>query len=419
MTKRSGRGFFYGYWLVAFGFLCMLISIGCSSFVFSMFVKPLGDSFGWGRGEVMVSFAIIYIAMGIASPFVGRFVDRHGARTVIPLGALILGFGFLIVSRMSELYVFYLGYVLIGVGVTMSGQVPSSAIISNWFKRRRGMALGVMSAGFGAGGVVMAPIVGFFIENVGWREAYLAMAVIVWVTLIPLGLLLVRTKPSEMGLYPDGESAPPPPAEGVATAPATSGVTLRQAAVMSAFWLIGIAFSLRGFSSMGALQASVPFLDDAGFPTGTAAAALGTVGVGSALGKLFFGWLCDRIPPKFACAIGLTLQFAATLVLLSVHANSPMAVIWTFAILHGLGAGGWLPTMSMLVSTGFGLASYGAVFGAITSLQAIGTATGPLFEGMVYDATGTYLWAMVTFAALYVIAIPAVLLVKRPKAPAA
>ena len=420
MTAGAPRGrgrIFYGYWLVAFAFLCMLIYAGCGPFVFSMFVKPLGSSFGWSRGQVMAGFTIFYVMMGVASPFVGRSVDRYGVRPVIPVGALVMGVGFIIASRMSDLYVFYLACAFSGTGAAIMGHVPASAMVSNWFERRRGVALGVMAAGLGAGGVVMAPITAYIIENSGWRDAYFAMAIIIWATIIPAALLLVRTRPSEMGLYPDGDSAPAIAVPEETTRVAASSLTLRQAMVMAVFWLMGISYGFSAFSAVGTLQTVVPFLGDTGYPMAIAAAAIGVIGVGSGVGKVFFGWLCDRVQPRFVFVIGLCLQLGGVLVLLNVHAGSPLAVIWTSALLLGLGNGSWLPTMSLLVSTSFGLASYGAVFGAVTLLQSTGLAIGPLFAGMMYDATGTYYVALAIFAGLYAISIPSILLVRHPKSP--
>ena len=413
-SQRKGR-IFYGYWLVAVNFIFMLLSYGCGSFVFSLFVNPLQSTFGWGRGHVMVGFTIFFVLQGVVSPLVGRLVDHHGPRRVIPLGALVMGLGFLLVSRTGSLLLFYASYVIIGAGSAGMGIVPCSAVVSSWFKRKRGIALGVMSAGLGAGGLVMAPVVAQLLDSFGWRTTYLAMAVIIWVVCMPLALAFIRARPSDLGLHTDGDEED---SEGLPLSASTGsdgqGLSLRQASKTAAIWLIGTSFFVSGFSNTGAVHAPVPFLEDIGFPTATAAAALGTLGLGSAAGKVFFGWLCDRIPPKRASAIGLTLQLGGILVLLTIRADSSLALIWAYALLLGFGVGSWLPAMSMLVSSTFGLAFYGSVFGVIAFLESAGTAIGPLFAGLMYDATGTYFHAFVTFALLYAIAIPAILLVKRP-----
>ena len=409
--QRKGR-IFYGYYLVAVTFLLMVLFSGCGIFVFSLFVKPLEASLGWGRGEVMAGFTLFYLMVGIASPIVGRYVDRFGARPVIPVGALLMGLGFVLISRMSVLPLFYLGYAIVGTGASAMGLVPCSAIISNWFKRKRGLALGLMAGGIGAGGVVMAPFVGYMLSAFDWRAAYLSMGILIMAITIPLTLLVVRTKPSEMGLYPDGDDTPPAD-EGDPASEEKHGFTLRQALHTPAFWLIAIAFAFSNFANMGTLQSSAPYLDDIGYPTATAASALGAIAFGSGIGKVIFGWLCDRIPAHRACAIGIGLQLTGILLLLTIRADSHLALIWTYALLLGLGVGAWLPTLSMLASTNFGLLFYGAVFGALNLAQSVGTATGPLFAGLMHDVTGSYIGAFTTAAVLLAIAIPAVLLVKK------
>ena len=415
MTLSRKPRIFYGYWLVAVAFVFMLLSYGCGSFVFSLFVNPLQSTFGWSRGQVMVGFTLFFSVQGFVSPLVGRLVDRFGPRAVIPAGAVAMGLGFLLASRATDIYMFYASYVIIGAGSSGMGIVPCSAFISNWFRRRRGIALGIMAAGMGTGGFVMAPFVAYLLQGFGWRPAYLTMAVIIWAVTIPLSLLFVRTRPSDRGLHPDGD---PEPTEvnGHATArdAGLDGLTLRQSSKHIAIWLLGLSFFVSGFSNTGALHAPVPFLEDIGFPTATAAAALGTLGLGSAVGKVFFGWLCDRVSPKRATALGLGLQLGGVLVLLSIRADSPLVLIWVYALLLGFGIGSWLPTMSVLVSSNFGLAYYGSIFGVIAFLESAGTSLGPLFAGLTFDATGTYYYAFVTFAVLYAVAIPAVLLIKRP-----
>jgi len=196
------------------------------------------------------------------------------------------------------------------------------------------------------------------------------------------------------------------------------GFTLRQALGTPVFWLMAIAFSFSNFANMGAIQSSAPFLEDIGYPTALAASALGAIGFGSGSGKILFGWLCDKIRANLACAIGIGMQLAAVLMLLTLRADSPLIVIWAYALLLGLGVGAWLPTLSLLTSTSFGLLFYGAVFGALNLCQSLGTAAGPLFAGAVHDVTGSYHGAFITAAILLAISLPSALLVKRPRRPA-
>jgi len=184
----------------------------------------------------------------------------------------------------------------------------------------------------------------------------------------------------------------------------------------SAFWLICISFLLNQFSQIGLIQSQVPHLEDIGFPVVTAATALGFVGLASAVGKFGFGWLCDRIPAKYACSIGLGFMLTGIIIFINIRPASPLAIVWLYALTTGLGSGSWLPTMSMLISTNFGLVAYGTIFGAVSLFQNLGMATGPLMAGYIYDTMNTYHTAFITFLALFGVAIPAMLAVRRPKA---
>lgn len=410
---------FYGYYLVAVTFVFMTLFNGSGTFVFSLFVRPLEAAFGWGRTEVMAGFTIFYATMGLASPAVGRLVDRYGARAVIAAGALVMGLGFVLVSRMSGVFHFYLGYVIVGVGAAAMGPVPCSAIITNWFSRNRGLALGLMAAGVGAGGVVMAPFIGYMLSQHDWQQAYLSLAVVLVAVTVPLALGVVRTRPSDKGVYPYGSEAP-----GVEEGQqnrrgnVASGLTLKQTAKTRVFWLISLAYACYGFGGGGILQTAAPYLEDVGYATATAAAILGIYGAGSTVAKILSGRLCDRMQANRVFAMGSALLMAGILLLLTVRADSPLLLLWTCGAMLGLGAGVWLPTLSVLASIHFGLRHYGAVLGALNIFMSLALAFGPLLAGFLHDSTGSYVFAMAVFATLLFLAIPGILLVRVPSSRA-
>jgi len=407
---------FYGYWVVVATFFLLLVHSGCGFYAFSLFVKPLEAEFGWSRGGIMVAFTIYFGVQAAASPFVGRMVDRYGARKLIAIGAFIAGLGLVLLGLTHDLWYFYVSYAAFAVGHVTSGHVPASAIVSNWFRKRRGSAVGIMGVGMGLGGFAIAPLVGgYLIPNFGWRVSYLALAVLTWVIVTPLALLVIKTKPADMGLYPDGIEVPEAVAAAKALPLTSEGSTLKTALATSAFWLIAVSFLTSSFSQVGTIQSQVPHLEDIGFPVAMAATAIGAVAVGSAIGKFVFGWLCDRIQAKYACTIGFGLVLVGIIMLMNMRPASPPAIIWLYAIIMGLGVGSWLPTMSMLVSTTFGLASYGAIWGMVAGIHSIGTAIGPLMAGYIYDTMQTYYWSFIIFAALCVVAISTILAVRRPK----
>ena len=406
---------FYGYWIVVAAFFSAFIHSGCGFYAFSLFVTPLQEEFGWGRGGIMLALTIFFLIGGLSAPVVGRLVDRYGAKKVLVTGALVTGLGFVLVSLVQTLWHFYGAYVIVGVGMAATGMVPATTLVSNWFKQRRGMAIGIMSAGIGAGGFALSPFIGaYLLPGFGWRTSYFALALITWL-IIPLVLLVIRTRPADMGLYPDGREEAEMAAEADTSPSALEGFTVRKALATSGFWLIAIAFLANGFSEVGLLQNQVPYLVDVGFPLATAATAYGFVGFWSLIGKFGFGWLCDRIQVKYACAIGFAVQLVGIIILMNVRPNSSPALLWLYTVVIGFGVGSWLPTMSMLISVNFGLVAYGTLFGLITLAQGIGTSTGPLMAGYMYDTMGSYHWAFIIFIILFAVAIPTILVVRRPK----
>ncbi len=406
---------FYGYWIIAVSVLCLGTFSGSGVGSFSLFVNSLQSEFGWGRGEIMLAFTIFFLLTGVVAPLVGSIVDRYGVKGVISAGALVTGLGFVSLYMLQSLWHLYVAYFFIGAGMSAFGHVPASAMVANWFVKKRGTAIGIMSTGIGTGIFVVAPLVGsFLIPAFGWRVAYLALGIMAW-GLIPLAILVVRTKPAEMGLYPDGVTSPEEVAEIGASSQTTKGLNLRASLGTMAFWLVSVTFLISAFSSLGFNQSLVPYLQDTGFSVALAASALTILGLGSAIGKFFFGWLCDRIKAKQACALSIVLLSAAAIILMFIRSTSPLAIIWLDAFIFGLGSGGWLPTMSMLVSRNFGLSSYGAIIGMVSLLQAIGGAAGPLFSGYMFDTTNTYYWTFIVFLCLYAVAIPTILVVRRPK----
>jgi len=405
---------FYGYWIVLAAFLCNIITFGCGFYAFSLFVTPLQQQLGWGRGDVMVGFTVFFLTTGLVAPQAGRLVDRYGARVVMSAGAAVAGLGFLVLSSMSALWQYYVGYAIIGLGMAATGQIPASAVVSNWFERRRGAMVGLMASGVGVGGLVLAPLVGaVLLPQLGWSHSYLILGILCWLGIIPLAVFVIRTRPEEKGLRAYGAAELPPAWADAKSAP-KAGVSLKIAMTTMTFWLIFLTYLISQFAQVGTIQNQVPLLEDAGFPVAVSAGAMGAVGLCSAFAKFGFGWLCDRVQAKNALAIGLVLQVMAIMVLMTIGPGSRSSMAWLYAITMGLGIGSWLPTMSMLVSGYFGLAHYGAIFGAVTVPYAVGSAVGPLVAGRMYDASGSYDSVLLLFLSLFLASIVTILITRKP-----
>jgi len=413
----SKKRFFYGYWVLLSAFAGVFIFAGIGLYCFSFFIKPLQAALGWDRGSIMLGNTIWFLSMGFASPLIGRLVDKHGVKRVIVTGTIMTGIGLTALSLMQQLWLFYISYIVIGAGMAAIGQVPASAVVSNWFVKRRGLAIGVMSMAVGVGGLIFSPVIGgIIIPDFGWRVAYLTLGIFTVVLMLPLALFVIRTKPEEKGLYPDGMSPEEYANLPKGTSSASPGLSLKIALATPAFWLIALCFIIHMLPQNGMMQTNVPHFNDVGFSETMVATIIGVMGMLSAFGKFAFGWLCDWIKAKYALAIGLALQLSAIGVMMTIDSNSSIAVVWLFAILMGLGIGSWLPTMSILVSYNFGLVAYGAIFGVISLINNIGGSVGPFLAGRIYDINGSYDLAFTIFFVLFAISIPLILLVKRPAA---
>jgi len=395
----------------------MVIVSGCGLYAFGLFVHPLEAEFGWSRAQIMSASTIFSLVMGITAPFIGKLITRYGTRRIMTPGAIIGGLGFALLPQMSQTWHYYVLYAVIALGYAAIGLVPATMVVSNWFKKRRGTAIGITSVGVGVGGLLIAPLIsGYFIPNFGWQTAYLFIAVMTW-AFIPLSLFVIRNRPSDMGLFADGAPAPEPTVEPEVVRATANDHTLKTAIVTSAFWLIGISFLANSFSQLGILQNQAAHLEDISFSPAIAGTTAGLIGLGSTFGKFFFGWLCDRMPAKYAWSIANAFQVAGIVILLNIEPTSSQPVLWTFAILFGFGIGGWLPTMSLLTSNNFGIVHYGVIFGMINLIHSFGSATGPLFAGYMFDNTGSYQLAFTIFLVLYIVTVATALAVRRPKAP--
>ena len=411
MTTKNR--FFYGYWIVSAGFAIMTLSSGLVFYGFSVLNKPIADDFGWSRGEVTAAFFAFMMAMAIVSPIVGQVTDKRGPRLVLLLGAIVTSLALVLLSKTSALWNYYLLYLCLGIGFVLLGPVPISIIVSNWFYRLRGTMQGLAFTGIGFGGLALAPLIGnYLIPNLGWRSTYLVMAFLLLVTMLPLIFFVVKDHPRQKGLLPYGIETAEVLDNNGSKIEAASGLSLKQALATTAFWIVVLTSAAYGMSQTGALQNQVSILTEEGFTATSAVAAIGIVGLFSAVGKFLFGYLCDHIDPKYAAAIAYALIAFSLATMVQVRS---MAHLWLYAVLMGLGQGGWAPNLAMLAGNYFGLKHYGAVLGAIHLIFFAGEAVGPMMIGFTYDQTGSYRLILIICVGLCLACVPLIAIIRKPQ----
>lgn len=405
--------FFYGYWIVLAGFATLTLSCGLSFYGFTVLNKPIADEFGWSRGEVTAAFFVFMLAMAIVSPIVGQLTDKRGPRQVLLLGTIVMLLGLVLLSRTSAIWNYYLLHLCLGIGFVLLGPIPISIIVSNWFHRLRGTMQGLAFTGIGVGGLALAPLIGnYLIPNLGWRSTYLVMALLLLVTVLPLIFFVVRNHPQQKGLLSYGQERTEVLGNNSVKIEAAHGLSLKQALGTTTFWIVVLTSAAYGLSQTGALQNQVSILTEQEFTATSAVTAIGIVGLFSAVGKFLFGFLCDRIDPKYAAAIAYAL-IAFSLVTMTQARSMPF--LWLYAALMGLGQGGWAPNLAMLAGNYFGLKHYGAILGTIHLIFFMGEAVGPMVLGFSYDQTGSYHLILMVCVGLCLASIPLIAIIRKPQ----
>jgi len=405
--------FFYGYWIVLAGFVTLTLSSGLTYYGFSVMNKPVADWFGWSRGEVTLGFTCFAVAMAVTSPLVGRLTDKRGPRQVLIIGTIVLAVCLILLSRISSLWSYCVLHFGLGMAMTILGAVPISVLITNWFHRLRGTMQGLSFIGLGFGGFAFGPLIGnHLIPNLGWRDTYAVLALLSAVIMALVILFLVRNHPRDKGLSPYGAEATEMLDAHRLQAEKAPGLSLKETLGTSAFWLISLTAAVYGMALTGGLQNLASILTTKPeFTAGDAAFAVGVVGLCSAAGKFVFGYLCDRIDPKYTTAAAYAFTGLSLAVLMLAHS---MYHLWLYGILLGLGMGGWAPNTAMLANRYFGMRQYGTILGNIHLIFMLGEAVGPALVGRVYDQTLTYNTILITLSILCTAAIPLIIIIRKP-----
>jgi len=398
---------FYGWYIVAAGFVCLWISVGIGFYSFPVFFVELSENLGWGRGWTTAAISVTFIVGGLVSPIVGRLVPKYGARNVVLAGSLITSGAFVLLGLMQTLWQFYLICLALAVGLSCTGTIPTSYAVSDWFHKRRGTAMGIMMVGVGLGGLVFVPLTRKLIDAFGWRITFVIYAVFVSLVLLPSAAAVFRRRPAELGVLPDGElrGETKDPSEAlvrkdIASTRYAVDWALRDAIRTRAFWVIAGAFILATFGQSPILVHQVAYFQDIGISPEKAAQALGLCAFLGIAGKLFFGAMADRFPSRYAMALCFGLQAGGTVILLCTPAlGSPF---W-FVIIWGFAMGGIITLEPLIIAECFGIKSYGVILGTVYILTAFGGSAGAPFAGFIFDVNRSYTLAWGIFIATYAV----------------
>lgn len=402
------RKVFYG-WYVAIacglGLACGLASVITATF--SIFLGPLRAEFGWTPSETFTGLLLVTAAVTIAAPFIGALVDRFGAKRMILVGFLMEGAVIASFATQTEsLLTFYARYIalaILGLGTT---HVAFARVISVWFDRRRGLALGLALAGLGLGGIIWPLLSQWAITEYGWRTAYVIVAfAVATVGILSIGLV-VRESPESMGLHPDGDQPRVLPASATSSAAPTTavsqtGFSLAETMQQPKFWQMLGAFLLIGVAIQSLILHLVPMLVMRNVEPMRAAQAQSMVAAALIVGRLVAGMLMDRFfAPRVAVAF--LVGPVVGIILLASGASGTAAFI--AGMLTGLAAGAEVDVTAYLASRYFGLKYFSRIYAWYYSAYSAGAGIGPLLTAMAVERYGDYTEILYLHAILLVIA---------------
>ncbi|MGH7751452.1 MAG: MFS transporter, partial [Gemmatimonadales bacterium] len=382
---------FYGWWIVAAGGGLQLLQSSLLGQAYGADVVLLRDDFGWSKTALAAASSMREAESGLTSPFQGWLLDRFGPRRVAATGVVIFASGFMLFSQVNSLLTFYLAFFVMSVGASLGGWLTVTFTTVQWFERKRATAIALTTTGFAAGGMLV-PLTALVLEGIGWRQTALFSGIVILLVGLPLTRVL-RASPEQMGLRPDGVT-PGEEADARAARSALVGGTARvdftlgQALRTPAFWWIslGHASALFVVSAMGVHLVS-HLKESQGYSLGQASTVVFLLTGLLLIGTISGGLVGDRINKRLLLVCCMAMH--ATGLLILSHAVNVWMVL-AFVLLHGL-AWGWRgPQMAAIRADYFGRASFGKILGVSNMVIIVGTISGPVIAGLLYDQTGNY-----------------------------
>src|SRR5579875_3686015 len=343
-------------WLLVASLLIAMILVAGPTFgVYGVFFTPLLKEFALTRAQVSSLSATLFLAMGLGAPLIGWLLDRIDAKIVAVAGALISIAAFIMAARAHSLITLLIAHGLMGVGVDAACNITIPYVVANWFGARRGTALGIAFVGLAAGPMIMTIFANHLLTAVGWRDAYLLLAVPMIAVVLPIQLIFVRSRPPWEAESSAHARARP------AVCETASGYEVGQALAARSFWLIVLTNFIFGFA--------VP-------------------------GNVFFGWLGDKVRSRVALSASLASIVVAVVLLMG--ASHP-ALLIAFMAIYGIAHQGPAFMVPLTIAECLGLRRFGSLSGLIGLMTTIGGSLGPVAAGRLFDATGRYTAPLIMF----------------------
>jgi MFS family permease len=405
-TKRRSK-YFYGWNIVAASFLARLAYAEHFSSILGLFFRPLQMEFGWSRSALAGVQTVARVIEALIAPIIGPLIDRYGPRGLMPIGAIVVGLAMLGVTQINTIWQFYLlRGIIVAIGFTFMGGLVIDVAINNWFVQKRGRAIAIGRVGSNVSNIIMAPLSVYVIATSGWRTMFVVFAVVTWLVVLIPSAVLMRRRPEDIGLYPDGIERKTVETEGQQldssngeTASELEPVWNRREVLMTrTFWLLALSFAINSMAFQGINISIAPYIQDLGYRDVMLATVITFRSVVMATSVLIMGYLAERAHrgpirsvPFMIQALGAFFFFLA---------REPI-FLWMGVALYGLGTSGAHVIQEVIWANYFGRLSLGLVR-SLGYLISFGFgASGPVIMNVVFDILGSYRPAFLVIVGLF------------------
>jgi sugar phosphate permease len=374
------------------------ISSGVYFYGFSVFYTPILLEYGWSSALTAGAFSLSRLEGGLEAPIIGWAIDKYGVRRLMIFGITLIGIGFIAMTQVDSIFMFYLVYAgLLSQGHTIGFRLTPTTLITKWFVKMRSRAMGIWSLGGGIGGAVFVPIIALLIDRFGWRQTAVFIGIFVWVAALPLAFF-VRNRPEDMGLLPDG--ADPnlteySEVENLKVKNPESNLSLRKIFRNKLFRNLLIAESLRSVLLSSLVVHQIPYLVSVGVPQATAAGILGLMITLSIPGRFIFGYIGDFVDNQKLIILSLVMQAVGIFIFTKFPG---IFGAYAFVVIYGFAYGGLITNSVTFRGNLFGRERYATITGLLSPFRMIGGVLGPIFAGYIFDVYQSYSLAFYTFS---------------------
>ncbi len=405
-SGQPGNRIFYGWFIVASAGVVVFCTGPGQSYVFSVFIDSIIEDTGLSRTGVSVLYLASTALSALLVTFVSRLADRYGARIMLVAAGIGLGAACFGMATATHIFLFFVAFAALRALGQGSLSISCVLLVNQWFVSKRGRAVAIMTMGAVVSTALFPPFARFLIDSIDWRGAYAILGVLVIALIVPVAILVVRNRPEDMGLFPDGSDRPP-----VSETRPTASQARRHANVYlsPSFWLLAIALSTPSLVSTALIFHQASIFEENGLSATVAASSFALYSAASAVCSLAAGFAVDRIGPNLLVVFSMA-TLLATLVLAVVSDSLIVAMI--YVLMMGISAGSYIIVQSTIWAYHYGRHGLGRIQGPAMTLSVCASAVGPLPLAIFHELTGTYTFGMLLMMSLPVVSVVALFLVR-------